>query len=121
MIATPFTSATLVKRRLTPAKAAKASRISSFFMPRWRATATAESAFETLCWPGIGRVQPSIFDSSPSLCKRMSKREVAPSKLRFTARTSAWALKPKVTTRRSVTRPTSACTSGWSVQQTAAP
>ena len=29
-------------------------------MPRWRATATAASAFETLWLPGIGRVQPSI-------------------------------------------------------------
>ncbi len=71
MMVTPPTSPTLVKRRLTPPKPASAARISSFFMPRWRATATAASALETLWSPGIGRVQPSI--TWPSACSAMSK------------------------------------------------
>ena len=70
MMVTPFTSPTLVKRRLTPPKLASASRISSVFMPRWRATATAASAFETLWSPGIGRVQPSIMLPSSSDLQR---------------------------------------------------
>src|SRR3954465_4621544 len=51
----PCASPVLVKRRFTPAKPASARRMVSSGRPISCATATAASAFCTLCWPNIGR------------------------------------------------------------------
>ena len=53
-----------MNRRFTPPKAASAALIAVGGTPRWRATAIAASAFETLWSPVIGSVTPSIIRPS---------------------------------------------------------
>ena len=72
MMVTPFQTPTLVKRRLTPPKAASAALIAVGGIPRCRATAIAASAFETLWSPVIGSVTPSI--ARPSAFSATSNR-----------------------------------------------
>ena len=91
----PSTSPTLVKRRLTPPNLAKPLRIASSVIFSSSATATAASAFWTLCRPGIGSIRSVIVRSTPSRPRISASKRLPPGTgATFSPRTSACALNP---------------------------
>jgi hypothetical protein len=95
MIAAPSTSPTLVKRRLTPAKFLNPPASTWSSKPNSSQTASAASAFSTLCLPGMGTNMPAIVRRSPSLPSTETSNRLPPfSGTTLSARRSASAEVP---------------------------